>query len=82
MSRPDETALVERELSELLHRIGAVRFGDFTLKDGRRSPFYLDLRILVSYPDALAGVARAMLQRAAALCYDRIAGIPYAGASR
>jgi uridine monophosphate synthetase len=67
------------ELSVLLHRIGAVRFGDFTLKDGRHSPFYLDLRVLVSHPAALARVARAMLQSAAALTYDRIAGIPYAG---
>jgi len=70
---------VARELSELLHRIGVIRFGDFTLKDGRRSPFYLDLRLLVSHPDALARVARAMLQRAAGLRYDRIAGIPCAG---
>lgn len=79
MTRPDQDAVVDRELSELLHRIGVIRFGDFTLKDGRRSPFYLDLRILVSHPEALARVARAMLQRAAALRYDRIAGIPYAG---
>jgi len=79
MSRADQNAVAEGELSALLHRIGAVRFGDFTLKDGRRSPFYLDLRVLVSHPDALARVARAMLQRAGALSYDRIAGIPYAG---
>ena len=69
----------ERELSELLYRIGAIRFGEFTLKDGRVSPFYLDLRILVSHPDALARVARAMTQRADGLTYDRLAGIPYAG---
>jgi uridine monophosphate synthetase len=67
------------ELSVLLYRIGAVRFGDFTLKDGRHSPFYLDLRVIVSHPTALARVARAMLQRAAGLTYERIAGIPYAG---
>jgi uridine monophosphate synthetase len=79
MPRPEHTAIVEHELSELLHRIGALRFGEFTLKDGRRSPFYLDLRGLVSHPDALARVARAMLQRAEALRYDRLAGIPYAG---
>lgn len=66
-------------LSEILHRIGAVRFGDFELKDGRRSPFYLDLRVLVSHPDALAKVARALTRRAQGLAFDRLAGIPYAG---
>src|SRR5262249_29244566 len=76
---PEHDAIVERELSELLHRIGAVRFGSFTLKDGRQSPFYLDLRVLVLHPTALARVARAMVQRAAGLDYDRLAGIPYAG---
>ena len=79
MSRVEHDAHIERELSALFYRIGVVRFGEFTLKDGRSSPFYLDLRVLVSYPDALARVARAMLQRAADLTYDRIAGIPYAG---
>ena len=70
---------VERDLSALLFRVGAVRFGEFTLKDGRVSPFYLDLRILVSHPDALSRVARAMTLRAEPLHYDRLAGIPYAG---
>jgi uridine monophosphate synthetase len=79
MQRPDQEAVVARELSELLYRIGVVRFGEFTLKDGRRSPFYLDMRVLVSHPAALARVARALLQRAAGLRYDRIAGLPYAG---
>jgi uridine monophosphate synthetase len=79
MQPPDQQAIVARELSELLHRIGVVRFGEFTLKDGRRSPFYLDMRVLVSHPAALARVARALLQRAADLRYDRIAGLPYAG---
>jgi uridine monophosphate synthetase len=75
---PDRTRQ-RRELSALLHQIGVVRFGEFTLKDGRRSPFYLDMRILVSHPAALARVARAMLQRAEGLRCDRLAGLPYAG---
>lgn len=75
----DRTTIQRRELSALLHQIGVLRFGEFTLKDGRQSPFYLDMRILVSHPAALARVARAMLQRAEGLRYDRLAGLPYAG---
>ena len=67
------------QLSESLHRIGAVRFGEFRLKDGRLSPFYLDLRGLVSHPQLLGEIGRALAQRAATLAYDRIAGLPYAG---
>jgi uridine monophosphate synthetase len=76
---PSEEALITRELSRELFRIGAIRFGSFTLKDGRESPFYLDLRVLVSHPTSLARVGRALAKRAQGLSYDRIAGIPYAG---
>lgn len=62
-----------------LHRIGAVRFGDFVLKDGRHSPFYIDLRLLVGHAAVLRRVAQAMLACAAALQFDCLAGIPYAG---
>lgn len=79
MPSAESHSIVARELSALLHRIGVVRFGDFTLKDGRHSPFYLDMRVLISHPAALARVARAMLQRAEGIAYDRLAGLPYAG---
>jgi uridine monophosphate synthetase len=62
-----------------LHRIGAVRFGDFVLKDGRHSPFYIDLRVLISQPAVLRRVAIAMLGCAAPLRFNCLAGIPYAG---
>ncbi len=78
--RTAETAsLTTQKLSNELFRIGAVRFGSFTLKDGRESPFYLDLRILVSHPTTLGRVGRALAKRAEGLTYERIAGIPYAG---
>lgn len=76
---PPNDAAASRHLSRELFDIGAIRFGTFTLKDGRESPFYLDLRLLVSHPTALARVGRALARRAEALSYDRIAGIPYAG---
>ena len=66
-------------LAEMLHRIGAIRFGQFTLKDGRQSPFYIDLRVIISDPPVLREIARAMVRRAEGLSYQRIAGLPYAG---
>lgn len=62
-----------------LHRIGAVRFGRFTLKDGRESPFYVDLRILIARPASLRLVAAAMVERAREIPHACLAAIPYAG---
>ncbi len=61
-----------------LARIGAVRFGTFTLKSGQRSPIYIDLRLLASHPDVLRRVATAYAALLKGLEYDRIAAIPYA----
>ena len=61
-----------------LARIGAVRFGTFTLKSGATSPIYIDLRLLASYPDVLARAATAYAGLLQGLNYQRIAAIPYA----
>lgn len=67
----------KKKLCEKLFDIGAVKFGEFTLKSGMLSPIYIDLRVLVSFPDALKDVASALAELTKGLECDLIAGIPY-----
>jgi uridine monophosphate synthetase len=62
-----------------LGEIGAVQFGEFTLKSGRIAPVYLDLRVLISHPETLRQAGELLAGRLRSLSFDRIAGIPYAG---
>ncbi|MEW5847336.1 MAG: orotidine-5'-phosphate decarboxylase [Myxococcota bacterium] len=65
-------------LAQALAQAGCVRFGKFTLKSGKSSPIYMDLRQLVSFPVVLRRAAQAYAGILATLKFDRVAGIPYA----
>ncbi len=74
---------MKTELCRVLHKIGALKFGVFKLTSGRTSPYYIDLRIVPSFPDAFRKVCDLYIILAktdlGTDSFDRVAGIPTAG---
>lgn len=66
-------------LALALFDIGAVRLGNFKLHSGRTSPIYLDLRLLVSFPDVLRQVTAAYRAKLSEKTFDVLAATPLAG---
>ena len=69
----------EKKLIDDLYAIQALKFGEFKLKSGAMSPFYVDLRVIISHPTILQAIAQRILDLLAPLTFQRVAGIPYAG---
>jgi len=71
---------IEEELPKILVHTGALKFGMFTLSGGKLSPYYLDLRVLPSFPDAFHASIE-LLGKTARTIADiaKIAGIPTGG---
>ena len=60
-----------------LYEIEAIKFGNFTLKSGLQSPIYIDLRLIVSYPNILHLVGECIWEKIRNLSFDIICGVPY-----
>lgn len=65
-------------LADALVDAECIRFGEFTLKSGLKSPIYIDLRRLITSPPLLAQVAAAYAPLLSGLRCDRVAALPYA----
>lgn len=77
-----ETVSGRLALAEALFRIGALRFGKFTLASGRSSSYYLDLRVVPSDPEAYRLAISAYLAEVKEMGekdFDVVAGVATAG---
>ena len=82
---PDQKASesVKGEICKILNRIGAFKFGAFRLTSGKMSPYYIDLRIVPSFPDAFREICNSyadfIRDKVGTKNFERVAGIPVAG---
>jgi orotate phosphoribosyltransferase len=60
-------------LEEEIVRLGAFKTGEFTLASGRKSDYYIDLRVAITKPAFLTKVAKAMSQHIGDC--QRVAGV-------
>jgi orotate phosphoribosyltransferase len=71
------------EICKILNKIGALQFGAFKLSSGKISPYYIDLRIVPSFPDAFRKVCDFCVgfikSEIGEKNFERVAGIPVAG---
>lgn len=83
MSKKKSPETTKTEICKILHKIGALQFGAFKLTSGKISPYYIDLRIVPSFPDAFQKIcdlqADFIAKEIDLKNFDRIAGIPIAG---
>jgi len=76
-------------LADELWKLGAIQFGDFTIGNNTvNSPVYVNLRLLISNPQALKRAAEVMWHEVCTLQsmrqpriqdYDLVAGVPFGG---
>lgn len=64
-----------------LFELGVLQFGQFTLKSGLSSPFYLDFRRIIAYPDTLKDISEQLWKLVEDLEFDHLCGVPYAALS-
>lgn len=73
VTRAGEGAPAGRDVVALLLETGALKFGDFTLTSGAKSPYYVDVKLASTKPAALRALAQGLATHAAG--HDLLAGM-------
>lgn len=68
---------LKKEIIQKLNAIGAIKKGDFTLKSGKKSSIYLDMRCSFHDPELLKKIAQNFAQLIKDIHCDHICPVPY-----
>lgn len=75
--------LILSKVCQVLKKTNAIAFGTFRLPSGKITPYYIDLRVIPSFPDAFIKIVEifvdAVKSEIGVENFDRVAGIPTAG---
>jgi len=77
--KPSFKEIKKKQLVIKIINNGCFKTGNFKLKSGIISPFYIDLRLLISNADLLYETAKMYVEILKKIDFKRIAGIPFAG---
>ncbi|WP_185864565.1 orotate phosphoribosyltransferase [Blattabacterium cuenoti] len=61
-----------------IYDLGIIKFGNFTLKSGIKSPIYIDFRPIASRPDLLIKLSDLLINKTNFSDFELICGVPYA----
>lgn len=79
----DEKKFLMKQIGLLLVRNESIKFGDYTLTSGKKSPYYIDLRQTISSPITMDWIsnslARIIINEIGKNKVDKILGVPTAG---
>ena len=79
----EEKLFLMKQVGILLIKNNAIKFGDYILASGKKSPYYIDLRQTISSPTTMDWIAnsltRIILNEIGKNRIDKILGVPTAG---
>ena len=83
MKSPTTSLTPKERMANILFKLDAIKFGVYKLTSGKSSPYYIDLRVIPSFPDAFREICESYAQyitnQIGNQSFDRIAAIPLAG---
>jgi len=79
----EEKLFLMKQVGILLIKNNAIKFGDYTLASGKKSPYYIDLRLTISSPITMDWIGNALtrivINEIGKDKIDKILGVPTAG---